>query len=208
MNAELLLSSGETAQLAQHEAIIERGLKTFVDVGAALLAIRDARLYRAQYGTFEDYCRERWGWERRHAYRLMDAAQAVENVSNWTQTIPVTESQARPLTALLPETQPIAWQRAVETAPNGKVTAAHVQAVVTDMTRPVIEPTEPEIIIARGEQEIIEMARNIRTQRREEQREIVRAQLEDIATKEAKAISDFRVFEICQLPSEFLIDVR
>lgn len=34
-----------------------------------------------------------------------DAVQAVENVSNWTQTVPQTESQARPLTALEPEVQ-------------------------------------------------------------------------------------------------------
>jgi len=75
------LTDLEQQDLAAHEAVIERGLRTFVDVGQALLSIRDGRLYRAQFGTFEDYCRERWGWERRHAYRLMDAAAAVENVS-------------------------------------------------------------------------------------------------------------------------------
>ena len=93
-------------------------------VGNALLAIRDKRLYRQDFGTFEEYCQERWGMERRHAYRLMDAAQAVENVSLGTQILPTSERQARPLTKLEPELQPVAWQRAVETAPNGKVTAA------------------------------------------------------------------------------------
>lgn len=53
-----------------------------------------------------------WGWERRHAYRLMDAALVVENVSNWTQTPPQTESQARPLTRLDPELQSAAWRDA------------------------------------------------------------------------------------------------
>lgn len=145
MDCELMLSITEAAELAQHEATIERGLKTFVDVGQALLSIRDDRLYRAQYGTFEDYCRERWGWERRHAYRLMDAAQAVENVSNWTQIQPATESQARPLTQLKePEQQINAWQRAVETAPNGKITAAHVQTVVNEITgKTQPEPVAP-----------------------------------------------------------------
>jgi hypothetical protein len=65
---------------------------------------------------------------RIHAHRLIEAAQVVENVSNWTQTAPATESQARPLTVLPPEAQREVWQAAVETAPNGKVTAAHVQA--------------------------------------------------------------------------------
>ena len=119
-----LLVEVESAELLLHEKTIEQGLKTFVDVGNALLAIRDKRLYRQQWGTFEDYCQERWGMERRHAYRLMDAAQAVENVSLGTQILPTSERQARPLTRLEPELQPAAWQRAVETAPHGKVTAA------------------------------------------------------------------------------------
>jgi phage N-6-adenine-methyltransferase len=127
-----LVSNAETARLVELEGTIERGMRTFVDVGSALLEIRDSRLYRTTHGTFEDYCRERWGWERRHAYRMIDAAQATENVSNWTQIAPATESQARPLTALEPEQQREAWQRAVETAPNGKVTAAHVQGVVDE----------------------------------------------------------------------------
>jgi phage N-6-adenine-methyltransferase len=121
------LTLRETKELSCHEAVIARGLKTFVEVGEALQAIRDGRLYRAQYATFEDYCQGRWNVERRHAYRLMDAAGVVQNVSNWTQTIPATESQARPLTNLDPDQQREVWQAAVESAPNGRVTAAHVE---------------------------------------------------------------------------------
>jgi phage N-6-adenine-methyltransferase len=129
MNAELMLSVTEAADLAECEAVIERGLHTFMDVGRALLAIRDARLYRAQYGTFEDYCRERWAMQRAHAYRLMDAATVASNLSP-IGDIPATESQARPLTQLPPEVQPIVWQQAVETAPNGKITAEHVKDTI------------------------------------------------------------------------------
>jgi protein gp37 len=125
------LTTTEVQRLEVLESVIDAGMQTFVHVGNALLEIRDSRLYRTSHGTFEDYCRERWSMERRHAYRLIDAAQVVENVSNWTQ-IPVTESQARPLTVLEPEQQREVWQRAVETATNGKVTAAHVQAVVNE----------------------------------------------------------------------------
>lgn len=95
------LTAPEVDRKAQLEATIERGMQTFVEVGLALMEIRDGRLYRAEYGTFEEYCQERWGWERRHAYRLIDAAAAVENVSNWTQNqVPANEAQARPLTSL------------------------------------------------------------------------------------------------------------
>lgn len=127
-----IVSTEERNELAQHEGVIERGLKTFVDVGNALLAIRDKRLYRQDHGTFEGYCRERWGMERAHAYRLIDSAQVVANLSPIGDKLPTTESQVRPLTNLEPEQQVEVWQRAVETAPNGKVTASHVETVKRD----------------------------------------------------------------------------
>ena len=46
----------QVRRLAELELVIERGLKTFVEVGAALLGIRDGRLYRETHATFEDYC--------------------------------------------------------------------------------------------------------------------------------------------------------
>jgi hypothetical protein len=136
------LAPHDAARLTQLEVTIERGLTTFVEVGAALAEIRDSRLYREAHGTFEDYCHQRWQMERRHAYRLMDAATVVANVSNWTHdeapppTVPATESQARPLAKLEPEQQRAAWKEAVETAPEGKVTAAHVAASVQRITQP------------------------------------------------------------------------
>jgi hypothetical protein len=47
------------SRLETLERVIESGLRTFVEVGEALMEIRDQRLY--QDATFEDYCRERWG---------------------------------------------------------------------------------------------------------------------------------------------------
>ena len=40
------LTTTEIAELSKQEAIIKRGLKTFIDVGNALAVIRDERLYR------------------------------------------------------------------------------------------------------------------------------------------------------------------
>ena len=73
-NALVILDATERAALTDCEATIERGLQTFVEVGTALLTIRDRRLYRAQYKTFEDYCQERWGMSRPRAYQMIDAA--------------------------------------------------------------------------------------------------------------------------------------
>lgn len=69
------LTASQQARLATLEAIVERGLDTFVQVGLALAEIRDARLYKQRYGTFEAYCRERWGFSRSRGYRLIRAAE-------------------------------------------------------------------------------------------------------------------------------------
>lgn len=60
--------------LAECEEVIERGRLTFLEVGSALAAIRDGRLYQNTHATFEAYCRERWGMSRQHAYRQIAAA--------------------------------------------------------------------------------------------------------------------------------------
>ena len=148
------LTATEATELSQLEATIERGLKTFVEVGGALLRIRDGRLYRASGNTFEEYCRTRWGMERAHAYRMIEAASVVTNLSPMGDILPTTERQARPLAPLAPERQREAWARVVETAPEGKITAAHIEATVRQMT----------------EREILDASRGIRAQRAEERR--------------------------------------
>lgn len=137
-----IITGAEARRLEALEATIERGLNTFVEVGAALLEIRDSRLYRTTHGTFEDYCRERWGMVASRARQLIAAAETVQNLQSVTTVtlLPATESQARPLTTLEPEVQREVWQRAVETAPNGKVTAAHVQNVVGEYRKPEPPP--------------------------------------------------------------------
>jgi len=66
------------------------------------------------------YCRDRWEFNQRHAYRLIDSAQVVENVSHGTQK-PTNEAQASPLTKLpTPEMQQDEWKEAIETAEEGE----------------------------------------------------------------------------------------
>lgn len=66
---------------------------------------------------------------RIHAFRMIEAAATCELLLPMGN-IPTSERQARPLTRLAPEQQAKVWEMAVETAPNGKVTARHVQSVV------------------------------------------------------------------------------
>ena len=93
-----LLNIEERNELERCEVVIKQGLKTFVEVGQALMLIRDKRLYRAEFGTFEKYCREKWKMGRRHANRLIDSTKVVENINNKVK--PKNESQTRPLVQL------------------------------------------------------------------------------------------------------------
>lgn len=121
----------ERTRLAGCEARIERGLATFVDVGQALLEVRDGRLYRAEHGTFEDYCRERWGMSRKRAYDLTTAAEVTAAVSpNGDTPSPPNEAVARELAPLRADPPRLreAWQSAVEEH-GPEPTAAQVREV-------------------------------------------------------------------------------
>jgi transposase-like protein len=148
------LSPAEEQILAHYEQIITQGMKTFVEVGRALLAIRDQHPYREGYTTFEDYCRQRWDLSRPYAYQLMDAYGVVENVSAIADVVPMNEAQARPLASLLPEQQVEVWADVVKTAPKGKVTAQHVKATVNrakrQTTTPTSAPSTPRAFDAHG----------------------------------------------------------
>lgn len=127
------LSRPEVARLSELETTIAQGLNTFVEVGSALASIRDSRLYRADYDTFEDYCGERWGMKRARAYQLIEAATAVENLSTNVDR-PRNEAHVRPLTRLEPDDQREAWTRANEiaTVEGTPVRARHVEQAVAE----------------------------------------------------------------------------
>ncbi len=112
----------DNKKLLALEKTIEEGLRTFTAVGSALLQIRDGKLYRPQYGSFEEYCLEKWDMDHSHAYRLMKSAEVVENLrsSPIGELLPANEAQTRPLALLTPEQQVQAWQEATEKASNGK----------------------------------------------------------------------------------------
>lgn len=126
----------EKEELREFERQIESGLKTFRKVGTALLAIRDGRMYRAEFKTFEDYCRDRWGFNASRARQLIGAAEIAGRIESVTIVTPATESQARPLAVLPPEQQPEAWKAATDKAATEgrKVTAKDVQEQVKKIT--------------------------------------------------------------------------
>ncbi len=125
------LSLSEEKLIAEMEAIIERGKWAFVQVGQALLEIRARRLYRDTHGTFEDYCKERWGWGRKIASDYILAAGVAGNVTSTLHT-PISLTQARELASLEPE-----QQRAVAaTTDFANTSAKKVKARVDEVRNP------------------------------------------------------------------------
>ena len=143
-NASLKVVSNAAAELEQCETIIREHISGFVEVGRALTKIRDGRLYRNGFKTFEAYCKARWDFTRMNAHHLISASGVAENVNHGLQNLPpvAVERHARELAKLPAEEQADAWREAVESAPDGKVTARHVAAVVKARL-PEPEPAPP-----------------------------------------------------------------
>lgn len=140
------LSRAEQIALTDCEERIERGLKTFVEVGHALAAIKESRLYRAEHETFEAYCTARWSISARHANRSIEAAAVVESMGP-IGLAPENEAQARELAKVPEPERADVWREAVERT-EGKPTAAAVRAVHNERTQtpgPVdkVSPVDP-----------------------------------------------------------------
>lgn len=131
------LSPAEARHLQALERRIEKGLKTFVEVGLALLEIRDKQLFRLSHTSFEAYCRDRWSMDRQRAYQLMGAAEVAQilppdSVAN--------ESQARELVPVMnadPALVPKVWDAVV--ASNEPVTAQVIREAVRKVTGDVVD---------------------------------------------------------------------
>lgn len=130
------LTTAEAATLRGCEGVIERGKKTFIEVGNALATICDDRLYRATHATFGEYMQDRWGWTDRFARMQIAAAEVVENIkkrnpgSEKLPILPTSEKQARALAKLPAAEQAEAWGEAVEAACGEQPKAKQVKQAV------------------------------------------------------------------------------
>lgn len=129
------LNPAALVTLADCEQRIERGLRTYVDVGLALGEIRDSRLYKGTHDTFEAYCRERWNFSDRRASQFIEAASVVPKILGTGLPAPVVESQARALAAVPEPERAEVWREAVDRT-DGKPTAKIVAEVARERTAP------------------------------------------------------------------------
>lgn len=138
------LSYDELREREQLERLVERA---FYEAGRALKQLRDRRLYRDSHETFDEYCKERFGFTRRHVDYLVAGSQVVDNLmrtdcsqsevsetrTNCSQILPTKEYQVRPLAKLEPEQQRECWRQAVKAAgdkaPSGNVVKSIVDKI-------------------------------------------------------------------------------
>ena len=124
------LTTDERDSLADQEKIIHRGLRTFVEVGNALMAIRDNRLYREEFRSFDNYLEARWKLSRSHVSRLISGAAVASEllrIGNISDAVPLPAptalSQVVPYIGLEPDAQRQAYAAAVQASGGGVPTA-------------------------------------------------------------------------------------
>lgn len=135
---EIALTAEEEADLAQLEAVIERGMHTFIEVGNALAAIQERKLYQAGFETFEEYCRSKWGFSRQRAYQLTAAAEAVTTMVDIGLPTPTSERQTRELIRIPEAERADVWRETVERT-GGQPTAAAVRETYAARTDEVVD---------------------------------------------------------------------
>ena len=145
------LTEEEAAERHQLELRVE---KAFYQAGVALRSLRDRRLYRSSYNTFEEYCRERFDFTRAAAYYLISAADVMDNLlwkcQQFVDILPTKENQCRELAKLDPELQPEAWLESVSRAGGRKVPPAKtIKSVVQEIKER--NGTPPPISYAKGD---------------------------------------------------------
>ncbi|MCC5609895.1 hypothetical protein LC612_24745 [Nostoc sp. CHAB 5834] len=82
--ATITVTAVEIPELTEEEQSdrlhLERKVeKAVFEAGKALMELRDRRLYRSTHSTFEEYCKDRFGFDRRHPYRLIEASAVFDN---------------------------------------------------------------------------------------------------------------------------------
>ena len=145
------LNVSERGRLRKLEQTVLDGMASFVAVGEALKEIRDGKLYRESYKTFEKYVDDKWGFEKRHAYRLIDAAETSKKLcpsgSQNERVLEIkSERQLREIKDVPVDSMEQVVERAAELAGDDKITASDLkqarQEVLGEVTATIPNPSQ------------------------------------------------------------------
>ena len=128
------LDADEGRSLKRCERVIARGAKAFIAVGLALSEIKERRLYREEFPTFEAYCQARLNCSRSLGYRLIThAAMVIEMAVSPIGDKLGTESQARELARVPREMRKEVLRLADEMAEGGPLTARLIRQAAIEL---------------------------------------------------------------------------
>jgi hypothetical protein len=173
-----ILNIDESHELERCEVVIKQGLNTFIEVGEALFLIRDKRLYRREFKTFEDYCQQKWSMPRQHVNRMISGYKIVNHLEPMGSILPESERQVRPLVGLEKDVQIAVWNDVVHESiiDNKKITAKMVEHKAEEYKEinKIISGIEkyPMFAISTPE-ELLKKAKEVAKERAEVKRQII-----------------------------------
>jgi hypothetical protein len=90
-----------------------------------------------------------FGGKQAYAYFQLSAAKVEKNLSTIVEKPTfIPESHLRPLAALPPEEQREVYQEALESAPDGKITARHIEETINDLNHKDTQPASDAMVFA------------------------------------------------------------
>ena len=173
-----ILNIDESHELERCEVVIKQGLNTFIEVGEALFLIRDKRIYRREFKTFEDYCQQKWSMPRQHVNRMISGYKIVNHLEPMGSILPESERQVRPLVGLEKDVQIAVWNDVVHESiiDNKKITAKMVEHKAEEYKEinQIISGIEkyPMFAISTPE-ELLKKAKEVAKERAEVKRQII-----------------------------------
>ncbi len=132
-------------QLSRYEVLKDK-IKTWWEdrfrVGEYLKEIRDNKLYRPEYNTFEEFSESEFGIKQAYAYRLIEASEVRGSLGNST----IVEKLTRPGQATALAAVPLESRVEVltEAASNGNLTAKRITEVAKSVVQKITRKAKPE----------------------------------------------------------------
>jgi|MDTC01.3.fsa_nt_gb hypothetical protein len=120
----------EASRLDDCERKIQEAIRKFSDAGEALKIIREDRLYRSEFASFNAYCKSRWGFTKQRANQLISATKQTSELPNLSN-----EAAAREYARHDEETRNLIR---VELLDEEQVTTRDIQAVVKKQNSPEV----------------------------------------------------------------------
>lgn len=130
------------------EEVVEKAVSASIEAAKALREIKtykDGILWKSEFKTFEAYCSAKWGYQKSHAYRLVESGEFVAQLQAYNTehspggesiALPVNESQIRAITAVPKEQRVAAWVEGVGTTAVDDLTAKAIAERVKDYLPP------------------------------------------------------------------------